>query len=79
MPTNAARHVMMQANDGPQLRALLERPAAFGVTRVVFPAREYGKRRAGRNSLYETALLLPRGDDGGFAERFLQLRRGRAT
>jgi hypothetical protein len=26
---------------------------------------------ANRNSLYETARLLPRGDDGGFAEQFL--------
>jgi hypothetical protein len=34
---------------------------------------------AGRQSLYETARLLPRGDDGGFAERFLEARRGWAT
>jgi hypothetical protein len=31
------------------------------------------------SALYETARLLPRGDDGGFAERFLKDRRTRDT
>jgi hypothetical protein len=62
---------------GPQFRALLERLAALGVVRVVFPPREYGSAQAKneRRDLYETARLLPRGDDAGFAERFLKNRR----
>jgi hypothetical protein len=35
-------------------------------------------RREVRQSLYETARLLPRGDDGGFAERFLKRCRNRS-
>jgi hypothetical protein len=41
----------------------LSRPAA-----VIQAARE-------QRSIYETGRLLPRGDDGGFAERFLKDRR----
>ena len=61
---------------GPQLQQLLEYLTAFGVARVTYPACEYwsdrvGERRNTRNSLYDTAWLMPRGDDGGFAERYL--------
>lgn len=73
-------HVIMQAHDGQQLRALLECLAAFGVTRVVYGPQEYrsaraGERRNTREPLYDTARLMPRGDDGGFAESFLEHRR----
>ncbi len=75
-------HVTMQANEGPKLQALLECLKTFGVNRVIFPARVYrsdGADVAGRGNagqpLYETAVLLPRGDDGGFAQRFLEERR----
>lgn len=66
-------------SSGPQLRALLERLSTFGVNRVVFPAREYrsesaGKPRDAHNALYDTAPIMPRGSDGGFAERFLKER-----
>lgn len=76
-------HVMMQALDGQELRAILERPEEFGVTRVVFPSQEYRSARAGernaRKHLYHTVPVLPRGDDGGFAEKFLKDRRARDT
>lgn len=74
-------HVIMQAHDGQQLHALLEYLAVFGVTRVVYPPQEYQSLRAGDDkqlntgrSLYDTARLLPLGDDGGFAETFLAAR-----
>jgi hypothetical protein len=60
------------------------RLTVYGPARVAYPSREYGKPRLGhaeRNALravYETARLMPRGDDGGFAEEFLkQARRSR--
>lgn len=76
------RHVIMQAHEGPRLQELLEYLQAFGVTRVVYPAHEYRSEGAGgnrgsngRNSLYETARLLPRGGDEGLAEEFLKASR----
>jgi len=42
-------HVIIQAHEGTQLRALLDYLRAFGVTRVTFPGREYRSERAGRN------------------------------
>lgn len=44
---------------------------------MTFSAREYRSELGGNggSSLYETARLLPYGDDGGFAERFLKDRR----
>jgi hypothetical protein len=69
----------MQAHEGPRLQTLLEYLQVWGVTRVVFPGHEYrseraGKERNNRRSLYETARLWPRGDDGGFADEFLRRR-----
>jgi hypothetical protein len=48
-------------------------------TRLTYPAGEYRSAGTGEtprscNSLYETARLLRRGDDGGYAERFLKER-----
>jgi len=51
---------------------------AVGVVRAAFPPGEYGPARPGtwsdtlRPPVYETARILPRGDDGGFAEEFLE-------
>jgi hypothetical protein len=72
--------LIVQACEGRQLQALLDYLETFGVTRVIFPSREYrsdnvGRRRNARSSMYDTAPLMPRGDDGGFAERFLRDRR----
>jgi len=68
--------VIMQVDRGLRLPALLEQLQAFGVTRVVFPAREYHSESCvgfgARNPVYETARLWPRGGDGGFAEQFLE-------
>jgi len=54
---------------------------AVGVVRA-FPASVYGPARPGTWSdtleppIYETARILPRGDDSGFADRWLEARRG---
>lgn len=75
-------HVIIQAHEGSAIQTLLDYLRTLGITRVVYPAREYRSERAGRNRghfrepEYETARLYPRGDDGGFAEEFL---RGRDT
>lgn len=79
-----AHHVIMQAHDGPQLQSLLERLTTLGITRVTFPAHEYLSIRPADGDdeppVYETARLLPRGDDDGFAEQFLERqRKGRDT
>lgn len=72
--------VIMQVHDGPQFKALLDYLQTVGIGRVVFPGREYRSKaerfaRANDNSHeYDTVALLPRGNDGGFAERFLRER-----
>ena len=75
-------HVIMQAPDGPDLQTILQSMRALGVTRVIFPPREYRHKATtgnARKSQYDTARLLPRGGDDGFAERFLNSRRRRDT
>jgi hypothetical protein len=56
------------------------RPLPTGIFRNEPPAASLAAeaRNAG-GGLYETARLLPRGDDGGFAEKFLKDRRTRDT
>lgn len=82
-PTNV---VIFTRVDGPQLPALLDALQTDGETRVVFPGHEYRTESHGdqdpvaRNSIYDTARLQPRGDDGGFAARFLKrMNRSRHT
>lgn len=66
--TNVIIHV--QSDQPFDLPALLEHLRELGVTSVTFPGREYPTES------YETARLLPRGSDGGFAEQFLRERLG---
>lgn len=75
--------VIMQVHNGTQLKALLDYLQTVGIGRVTFPGREYGSRRAGGDGIcrepeYATVPLLPRGNDGGFAERFLRDRAKRS-
>lgn len=63
------------------MQVFLECLGTFGVNRVTFPAHVYRSQQAGtgqrndRQALYETAALMPNGDDGGLAEDFLRARR----
>jgi hypothetical protein len=75
--------VIMQVQNGTQLRALLDYLRSVGIGGVIFPGREYGSRRADageahREPEYATVPLLPRGNDGGFAEQFLRDRAKRS-
>lgn len=68
-------HLMIQMSEGTKPQDLLTYLRALGVTRVIFPSRKYGKPvRRPFEPEYETARLLPRGGDGGFAEEWLASR-----
>jgi hypothetical protein len=74
--------IVMQVRGPRQLQALINHLLTFGVTRMVFPAREYRSEplnAAQPRSVYETARLLPHGGDGGFAEQFLGERARKAS
>jgi hypothetical protein len=71
--------IILQLHEGPRLRDCLDYLRSFGPIRIVFPGREYKSMKASdeeraREPGYETARLLPRGGDGGFAEQFLRER-----
>lgn len=66
--------------DEEQSRSLRRYNAAIGRHQVpALPTDRWIADAGRRNALYDTAPLLPRGNDGGFAERFLEERRARDT